>query len=256
MVLADPEGSILTDVIEGRHGKQAGSWLVEGIGEDFVPSMADLSLVKKAYSISDRESFQAARELLRKEGILAGSSSGTLLAAALRYCHESRVKRRVVSFVCDTGNKYLSRFFDDAWLADYHLLDSQRYDDLRDLIARPFQNGDVISLHPDDNLAVAYGRMKTYSISQFPVLHDGRLVGILDESDLLLAISRDSSNFQKSVSSFMTEQPVILSSKDDLMILIETLRNGLTALIEHDGKFAGIVTKIDLIHYLRNRETL
>lgn len=116
-VLADPAGSVLAGYVsDGTPGK-AGSWLVEGIGEDFVPSIADLSRVTKAYSVGDAESFAAARELLRAEGVLAGSSSGTLLAAALRYCRERSAPGRVATFVCDTGNKYLSKMYDDEWLA-------------------------------------------------------------------------------------------------------------------------------------------
>ena len=117
-VLADPAGSVLAGYVQtGTLGK-AGSWFVEGIGEDFIPPIADLSRVKKAYTISDAESFAAARELLRAEGVLAGSSSGTLLAAALRYCRESAAPRRVVTLVADSGNKYLSKMFNDGWMAD------------------------------------------------------------------------------------------------------------------------------------------
>src|SRR5512139_764534 len=123
MVLADPEGSILAGyVATGTIGK-AGSWLVEGIGEDFVPPIADLSRVRTAYTIPDRESLETARELLRAEGILAGSSSGTLLAAALRYCREQDRPRRVCTLVCDSGNKYLSKMFDDFWMADQGFTD-------------------------------------------------------------------------------------------------------------------------------------
>ena len=86
MILADPEGSVLAPFVETGRMTAVGSWAVEGIGEDFVPPNADLTLVSKAYAIPDAESFASARELLRAEGVLAGSSSGTLLAAALRYC--------------------------------------------------------------------------------------------------------------------------------------------------------------------------
>ncbi|MGH6718104.1 MAG: PLP-dependent cysteine synthase family protein, partial [Alphaproteobacteria bacterium] len=109
MVLADPAGSVLADyVATGRIG-QAGSWLVEGIGEDFIPPVSDLSLVRAAYTVPDREAFATARDLLDKEGILAGSSSGTLVAAALRYCRAQTTPKRVVTFICDSGNKYLSK---------------------------------------------------------------------------------------------------------------------------------------------------
>lgn len=116
MVIADPVGSVIKDyVLTGTFGT-AGSWLVEGIGEDFIPPVADFSMVRQAYAISDGESFATARELLLKEGILAGSSSGTLLAAALKYCREQKKEKNVVTFVCDTGNKYLTKVYDDNWL--------------------------------------------------------------------------------------------------------------------------------------------
>ncbi|HZW58776.1 MAG TPA: cysteine synthase family protein, partial [Woeseiaceae bacterium] len=110
LVLADPVGSILADYINSGELKEKNAgWLVEGIGEDFIPDIADFSRVKKAYSVSDDESFGMARELLRKEGVLAGSSTGTLVTAAVRYCREQTAAKRVVTFACDTGNKYLSK---------------------------------------------------------------------------------------------------------------------------------------------------
>ena len=118
-VLADPAGSVLAGYIETKTVGKAGSWLVEGIGEDFIPPIADLSRVTKAYTITDSESLTTARDLLRQEGVLAGSSTGTLLAAALRYCRESREPKRVVTFVCDTGNKYFSKMYDDVWMAEH-----------------------------------------------------------------------------------------------------------------------------------------
>ena len=136
MVLADPVGSVLADYVHtGKYG-EAGSWIVEGIGEDFIPPIADFSRVKKAYSISDEEACSTVRELLMKEGILAGSSSGTLLAAALRYCREQKSPKRVVTFVCDSGNKYLSKVFNDYWMIDQGFLKREQFGDLRDLITR------------------------------------------------------------------------------------------------------------------------
>lgn len=110
-ILADPAGSILADQVNIGIQKEAGSWQVEGIGEDYIPPMVDLKRFKKGYTITDAESFNTVRELLLKEGILGGSSTGTLLAAALKYCQESNHPKRVVTFVCDTGNKYLNKIF-------------------------------------------------------------------------------------------------------------------------------------------------
>ena len=120
MILADTAGSVLADYVNsGQLHEVSGSWLVEGIGEDFIPKIADFSLTSKAYSITDEEAFNAAHDLLAREGILAGSSTGTLLAAALKYCRESEVPRRVVTLVCDSGNKYLSKMYNKIWLNDH-----------------------------------------------------------------------------------------------------------------------------------------
>lgn len=117
MIVADPQGSVIKDFITKGTFGDAGSWFVEGIGEDFIPPIADFSMTKKAFTISDEESFSTARSILRKEGILAGSSSGTLIAAAIKYCKEQKRPKNVVTFVCDTGNKYLTKMFDDSWMS-------------------------------------------------------------------------------------------------------------------------------------------
>jgi cystathionine beta-synthase len=116
MILADPEGSSLAAFVETGNLGPAGAYAVEGIGCSYPPPLADLSGISRAFSIPDAASFQTCRALLRRSGILAGSSSGTLVAAALQYCRQQAVRKRVVTFICDSGNKYLSTFFDDHWL--------------------------------------------------------------------------------------------------------------------------------------------
>ncbi|MDX1556187.1 MAG: pyridoxal-phosphate dependent enzyme, partial [Xanthomonadales bacterium] len=187
LVLADPVGSILAQYInEGTLPTKSSSWLVEGIGEDFLPVISDFTRVNKAYAISDKESFTVGRELLRKEGILGGSSTGTLLAAALRYCREQTEPKRVLTFACDTGNRYLSKMYNDFWMRDQGFIEFEEFGDLRDLIARPFESHDTITTGPDEPLGNAYTRMKLYDVSQLPVIEDERLVGIIDESDILI----------------------------------------------------------------------
>ena len=123
MVLADPKGSILDHYVKTKEVlTESGSWLVEGIGEDYIPPNCDLSLIKKSYTVTDEESFFTCRELLKKEGILAGSSSGTLVTAALNYCREQTTPKRVVTFICDSGNKYLSKMFNDSWMREHGFL--------------------------------------------------------------------------------------------------------------------------------------
>ncbi|HYK99848.1 MAG TPA: cysteine synthase family protein, partial [Steroidobacteraceae bacterium] len=124
MVLADPLGSGLASFARtGKLPEKMTPWLVEGIGGDSVPPVADFSRVTATYSIPDPEAFATCRALLKHEGIIAGTSTGTLLAAALRYCREQQQPKRVVTFVCDSGNKYLSKVYNDYWMLDQGFLE-------------------------------------------------------------------------------------------------------------------------------------
>jgi cystathionine beta-synthase len=250
-VLADPEGSVLADYIATGKIGTAGSWAVEGIGEDFVPAIANFDGVHTAYTIDDEESFDTARELLKREGILAGSSTGTLLAAALRHCRAQTEPRRVVTFVCDTGTRYLSKVYNDNWMFDQGLLHRQQVGDLRDLIARRMEDQAVISVSPDDALLTAFQRMRAADISQLPVLQDGKLVGLLDESDLLLHVSADSTRFRQPVASAMNRQLRTLAPTAGLHTLIATLGEGWVAVVADADRFYGLITRFDLLNYLR-----
>ena len=251
IVLADPQGSVLADYVKTGQVGQAGSWLVEGVGEDFVPAICDLSRVKKSYTIPDEESLVTARELLRHEGILAGSSTGMLVAAALRYCREQTTPKRVVTFVCDSGNKYLSKMYNDYWMRDQGFLRGEAYGDLRDVIAR--KEGAVVSIAPDDTLLVAYSRMKLYDVSQLPVLEGDKIVGILDESDLLLTVHDDESTFRRPVRDSMTEKLVTVQRDAPLSSLFTMLDRGLVAIVCDGSTFLGLITRIDILNYLRRR---
>lgn len=125
IILADPAGSILKSYADHEPLPKPGSWYVEGIGEDFVPSMVDFSKVVKAYSITDKESFLTARKLMKKEGILAGSSSGTLIAAAIRFAREQATSKNILTFVCDSGEKYMSKMYSDLWMKDKGFLERE-----------------------------------------------------------------------------------------------------------------------------------
>ncbi|WP_413672044.1 pyridoxal-phosphate dependent enzyme [Massilia cellulosiltytica] len=255
-VLADPQGSILADYVKtGKVSDVSGSWAVEGIGEDFIPSIADMSRVKTAYSISDEESFNTARELLRQEGILAGSSTGTLLAAALRYCRAQTTPKRVVTFVCDTGTRYLTKVYSDGWMVDQGLLHRPRTGDLRDLIGRRFDDGEVITVSPTDTLLTAFNRMRSADLAQMPVVDKGKLVGLIDESDLLLHVTSDREHFKAPVSGTMTSDLQTLAPSAGMQQLRDILDRGLTAVIVDGDRFYGLITRFDLLNHLRRTLT-
>jgi len=254
LILADPVGSILTQYInEGTLSTKSASWMVEGIGEDFLPPISDFSRVKKAYAISDKESFLAGRELLAREGVLGGSSTGTLLAAALKYCREQTVPKRVLVFVCDTGNKYLSKMYNDYWMLDNGFLERPQYGDLRDLILRPYSQRDTVVIGPNDALTVAYQRMKLYEISQLPVMVDDKIVGIVDESDVLLHVHADEARFRDPVSTAMVSKLDMLDVKAPIQALMRLFDRGHVAIVMDGDRFLGLITRIDLLNYLRRR---
>ena len=250
-VLADPLGSVLADYIHNGTIGKAGSWAVEGIGEDFLPGIADLSGVRSAYTIPDEESFGTARELLKREGILAGSSTGTLLAAALRYCRAQTQPRRVLTFVCDTGTRYLSKVYNDNWMIDHGLLARQQYGDLRDLISRRFEEGSVLSVGMADTLLTVFQRMRQLDVSQLPVLEGDRVIGVIDESDLLLYVQSHHDRFGAPVAAAMTRALKILPASAPLSELTELLNTGLVAIIADENGFHGLITRIDLLNHLR-----
>ncbi|WP_238474291.1 pyridoxal-phosphate dependent enzyme [Pseudomonas cavernicola] len=250
-VLADPEGSVLADYVETGRTGEAGSWLVEGIGEDFVPALADFSLVKRAYRISDAESLHTARLLLKQEGVLAGSSSGTLLAAALRYCREQTTPKRVVTFVCDSGNKYLSKMFNDYWMIDQGLIERPRAGNLRDLIARRYDEGTTVTCKPGETLAAVYARMRFHDIDQVPVMEGDRVVGLLDEWDLLRAVKDAAEHFQLPVREAMVTHLQTLGPDVPIERLLQTFDEGHVALIVEEGRFLGLITKSDVLNLWR-----
>lgn len=254
LILADPKGSILTDYInKGELHDKGGSWMVEGIGEDFIPSIADLSHVKKAYSVTDGESFNAGRELLLKEGILGGSSTGTNIAAALAWCREQTEPKKVLTFVCDTGNKYLSKMYNDYWMTDQGFIERERHNDLRDLISRPYSDKDTVVAAPNDTITAAYARMKLYDVSQLPVVDNDQIVGIIDESDVLLAVYGNEKRFADPVSSAMVSKLHKIQVKQSIETLLPIFDAGRVAIVVDGERFLGLITRIDLLNYLRRR---
>jgi cystathionine beta-synthase len=253
MVLADPVGSVLAGYVATGEIGEAGSWLVEGIGEDFVPAICDLSRVKRAYSVSDADAFTTVRELLRAEGILAGTSSGVLITAALRWCREQTSPRRCVTLVPDSGGKYLSKAYNDQWMDEQGLTGREPTGDLRDLIARRAREGTVVGVGPGDALSVAYARMRLHDVSQLPVLEGARLVGIVDESDLLIAALDDAGAFQRSVRDVMSSKVETLAPSASVRELLPLFERGMVGIVVDGDELLGLITRVDLLNYLRRR---
>ncbi len=254
VILADPVGSILAEYINTGHlSNKSSSWLVEGIGEDFIPEIADFSRVTKAYSISDAESFAAARELLLQEGLLAGPSTGTLLAAALQYCREQTTPKRVVSFACDTGNKYLSKLYNDFWMEDQGFIRREQFGDLRDLVGRPHGERATITVGPSDVLTTAHNRLRNAGFSQLPVMAEGRLVGIVTEDTIIQHVFGKPELMNSPVADAMESAFIKLDTSTSINNLVSMLSVKPYAAILHGEEFIGLITRSDVLNYLRRQ---
>lgn len=253
LVIADPVGSIVADYVHTGEFGETSTWLVEGIGEDFIPSIAEFTGVKKAYSISDAESFSTARELLRKEGVLAGSSSGTLLSAALRYCREQTEPKRVVTFACDTGNKYLSKLFNDFWMEDQGFITREEQGDLRDLIGRPHGERATITVGPTDILTTAHNRLRNAGFSQLPVMDEGKLVGIVTEETIIQYAFGKPELMNSAVEKAMQTAFIQLDKDTSVNNLVAMLSVQPYAAVLDGEEFLGLITRADVLNHLRKQ---
>jgi len=253
LVIADPVGSVVADYVQTGEFGDSAPWLVEGIGEDFIPSIAELTGITKAYSISDSESFSTARELLRKEGILAGSSSGTLLSAALKYCREQTEPKRVVTLACDTGNKYLSKLFNDFWMEDQGFITREEHGDLRDLIGRPHGERATITVGPTDILTTAHNRLRNAGFSQLPVMDESKLVGIVTEDTIIQYAFGKPELMNSPVEDAMQTAFIKLEKSTSVNNLVAMLSVQPYAAVMDGDDFLGLITRADVLNHLRKQ---
>jgi cystathionine beta-synthase len=240
---ADPEGSVLS-------GDSPHPWKVEGIGEDFVPRTLNSQVVDEWVRVGDAESFHFAREMARKEGLLVGGSSGTAVAAALRYARRLGADDLVVALCPDTGRNYMSKFFDDAWLAENHLdWEAVPTDTIGDLI-RARGPRRLATVNTDSTVRSAVEVMQETGISQLPVVDDGQAVGCIQEVTLARILHDRSDPDQVKVGKVMARPLPQLDVKTHLDEAYRLLLSGNTGVLAtSDGVVVDIVTRIDLVQY-------
>jgi cystathionine beta-synthase len=243
IVGADPEGSVLS-------GGTPRPWKVEGIGEDFVPRTFNSQLVDDWIRVPDAESFHTARQLARREGILVGGSSGTAVAAALRYARRLSGEQLVVVLCADTGRNYLSKFFDDAWLTENHLeWHAQPAHSLGDLL-RTRGPRQLVTIGPSATVSEAIELLQSAGISQLPVLENGKPVGSIQEVTLARVLHDEADPNRVPVGEVMAKplpQLDVTVHLDEAYRLLLAGNTGVLAVA--DGKVVDIVTRIDLIEY-------
>jgi cystathionine beta-synthase len=240
---ADPEGSILS-------GDAPRPWKVEGIGEDFVPKTLNGQVVDEWIRVSDAESFRTARELARREGLLVGGSSGTAMAAALRYARRLSADDVVVVLCPDTGRNYLSKFHDDDWMAENHFLGADPVSENVGDLLRTRGPRELQFIHPDASAAEAAERMQARGISQLPVLRDGKAVGSIQEVTLARLLHDGSDASRVRIEEIMARplpQVDVAVHLDEAYRLLLAGNSGVLA--TSNGTVVDIITRIDLIAY-------
>ena len=250
IVGVDPEGSILAGPGEIK------SYKVEGIGYDFIPDVLHRNLCDRWIKSNDRDSFLAARQLIRQEGLLVGGSSGAAVWAAMQVCQELGPGKRVVVILPDSIRNYLTKFADDRWMRQHGFLKADwELGSIGDVV-RALGKRPVISLDVDDKIARATELFKEHGISQMPVLDQGRLAGILTESDLLHALVSGRCTDDTIVAEVMVRNVstvALHASSGELPRIFE--RGEVALVVDDDRKVLALLTKMDLIEMLARRKS-
>lgn len=240
---ADPEGSILS-------GDSPKPWKVEGIGEDFVPKTLNSQLVDEWVRVGDAEAFQIARQLARREGMLLGGSSGTAVAAALRYARRLTADHLVVALCADTGRNYMSKFFDDDWLAENKLTTAVDIPHSISDLLKSRGKRKLVYISPKASLSEAIGILQSSSFSQLPVLDDGKSVGSIQEVTVARSLHDHSDPDRVAVGDVMARPLPHLETTVHLDEAYRLLLAGNTGVLAMEaGKVVDIVTRIDLVNY-------
>ncbi|HMD81159.1 MAG TPA: pyridoxal-phosphate dependent enzyme, partial [Anaerolineales bacterium] len=255
----DIEGSILTEIWQNKgkipEGAYPKTYKVEGIGEDFLPTALDLSVVDWIERAGDKESFLWARQLVRQEGIFAGGSSGSALAGAIKYCRRLSADRLPVVILPDSGSRYLSKFFDDKWMREFGFLSMEfgetTLGDL--LIAKPDKALYTASL--GDSMRKVVAVMHQHGISQMPVVGvDGTLVGLLEEVDLLNhMLDKHEHSQDEPIDSLVQNASAVFPPDTSLEEAMPSLKSGLALVVVENSLPIGILTKIDVLDYVAGK---
>ncbi|MBK6749377.1 MAG: pyridoxal-phosphate dependent enzyme [Pyrinomonadaceae bacterium] len=249
---ADPYGSIFKTYKESGHVPEGTPYLVEGIGQNLPVGNADVNIIDEIINITDRESFNFARELAKREGLFVGGSTGTIFAAALKVAKELDETGFVVFIVCDTGEHYLSKFYSDEWMKEKLMLEPQR---ITASIIADTKNAnsprELISVTPDDLVSDALAIMNERGVTQLPVIEDHRAVGSLRESGVLTKLLADRDLLNAKVADIMDASFPVLEADATYNEIKTKLQKHPAVLIEDFKRITGIITRGDLLELPR-----
>ncbi len=258
IVGVDAVGSILYDLHRTGETVKAESYKVEGIGEDFLPSTTDLSVIDTIVQVNDRESFLMARRLVREEGIFCGGSSGSAIAGALKYARSQKLGPQdvVVVILPDSGSRYLSKVFDDEWMRENGFLERTWVDYRAHDIQAIKSDGRLITAHPTDSMTNVIAMLKNNNVSQLPVVDDqGKLVGIVTEIELLnhMLLANHIHQSDETIESIIDVNVPVVRPNTPLETLMAIFSHHNAVVIAVGDQVQGILTKIDILDFLSSQ---
>lgn len=252
VVAADPVGSSIKTFKDTGRLVEALPYLIEGVGQERIPGNLDVNLIDEIINIPDKEAFMTARALAREEGIFCGGSSGMNVAAALRIAKLLPADALVVTIICDTGERYLTKHHSDEWLKEKDLLDADRMC-VRDVIMAKKTRGPLpalVAVPSDATLQEALSLMSSYEVSDLPVIDGDEHVGVIRENRLMAAVIDDRRSIERNVRDFMEAPAPILDAHEDLQNAIKRLRNVPMVLVQEFGRISGVITRHDVLEWV------
>ncbi len=255
IVVADPEGSIVKDYFYTKRIIEASPWKVEGIGEDMIPPNHHYQYVDEVIQVSDRDSFSCTRRLAREEGIHVGGSSGTALAAALKIAQRLTEPKVIVSILCDSGDRYLSKCHSEEWMKENQFLDelkpeSEQIDVV--LSRKSTRLPALVYVEPGSKVTEVLHVMSEHGITQVPVLDGNSSVGTATEGRLTRRVLEEPSTLQKPISDVMEEPLPVIESESSVGDVLQLLRGreATAVLVKRHDVLTGIISRTDVIEFL------
>ncbi|NBX75699.1 MAG: cystathionine beta-synthase [Proteobacteria bacterium] len=250
IVGVDPKGSILKDLFETGKMPEAASYKIEGIGEDKVPANLDFSVIDHIVRVEDKESMLMTRALLTKEGIFAGTSCGAAVVGALRYMASVENPGRVLVILPDSGNRYLSKVYNDAWMMENSFLDKKATNTVGDLIRLIHKTPKIVSARKTDSVETVVKVMRTEGVSQIPVMEKNEIIGLVSETDLLRPLFAQEIKSSDPIASLVKNDFALVEDSDPISRLNELFSAGKVVIVPEAGLPKFVLTKIDLISFL------
>jgi cystathionine beta-synthase len=249
LIGVDPEGSLYYDLFKYNRWIEPRPYKIEGIGEDFLPGTIDLGMVDDVIRVADKESFLMTRRLLAEEGLFAGISSGAAVVGALRYARRLRRPRQILVVLPDSGNRYLSKVWNDAWIQEAGFLEANRAR-VQDVLQVAARAEDLITASLGEPIDRVVHKMREHAVSQLPVIHNRQLVGMITEGDLMEPLLAGRKRATEPIDDLVAQAYQAVSPSDPIDVLPPIFTDGSTALVVENGALRAVLTKIDLISYV------